>query len=95
MSGNMIRVKSRDGFEFDAYHVQATGPRKGGVIVVQEIFGLSDHIKEMTERLGAIRYGQDQGGVSLGMDRGRARDYSEDVASVVDEEVRERVGVVG
>ena len=56
MSGNMIRVKSRDGFEFDAYHVQATSPRKGGVIVVQEIFGLSDHIREMTERLGAAGY---------------------------------------
>lgn len=56
MSGSMIRVKSRDGFEFDAYHVDATGPRKGGVIVVQEIFGLSDHIKEMTERLGAAGY---------------------------------------
>ena len=54
--GNMIRVKSRDGFAFDAYHVAAHGPRKGGVIVVQEIFGLSDHIKEMAERFGAAGY---------------------------------------
>jgi carboxymethylenebutenolidase len=54
--GEMIRVKSRDGFEFDAYHVKAEGPRKGGVIVVQEIFGLSDHIKEMAERFGAAGY---------------------------------------
>lgn len=56
MTGSMIKVKSRDGFEFDAYHVKATGPRKGGVIVIQEIFGLSDHIKEMTERFGAAGY---------------------------------------
>jgi carboxymethylenebutenolidase len=56
MSGSMIRVKSRDCFAFDAYHVEATGPRKGGVIVVQEIFGLSDHIKEMTDRFGAAGY---------------------------------------
>ena len=56
MAGNMIRVKSRDGFAFDAYHVAAQGPRKGGVIVVQEIFGLSDHIKEMAERFGAAGY---------------------------------------
>ena len=54
--GDMIRVNSRDGFTFDAYHVKAQGPRKGGVIVVQEIFGLSDHIKEMAERLGAAGY---------------------------------------
>ena len=53
---DMIRVKSRDGFEFDAYHVKAEGPRKGGVIVIQEIFGLSDHVKEMTERFGAAGY---------------------------------------
>lgn len=55
-AGSMIRVKSRDGFEFDAYHVKAQGARKGGVIVVQEIFGLSDHIKEMAERFGAAGY---------------------------------------
>jgi carboxymethylenebutenolidase len=56
MAGAMIRVKSRDGFEFDAYRVPAQGPRKGGVIVVQEIFGLSDHIKEMAQRFGAAGY---------------------------------------
>ena len=55
-TGNMIRVKSRDSFEFDAYHVKAQGAHKGGVIVVQEIFGLSDHIKEMAERFGAAGY---------------------------------------
>ena len=55
-AGSMIRVTSRDGFEFDAYHVKAQGARKGGVIVVQEIFGLSDHIKEMAERFGAAGY---------------------------------------
>jgi carboxymethylenebutenolidase len=56
MAGSMIRVKSRDGFEFDAYQVKPAGPRKGGVIVIQEIFGLSDHIKEMAERFGAAGY---------------------------------------
>jgi len=54
--GEMIRAKSRDGFEFAAYHVEPTGPRKGGVIVIQEIFGISDHVKEMTERFGAAGY---------------------------------------
>lgn len=54
--GTLIQVTSRDGFEFDAWHVKPTGPRKGGVIVVQEIFGLSDHIKEMAERFGAAGY---------------------------------------
>lgn len=56
MSGSMIRIKSRDGFEFDAFHVSPKGPRKGGVIVIQEIFGLSSHIRHMVERLAAEGY---------------------------------------
>lgn len=56
MAGSMIRVKSRDGFELDAWHVPASGERKGGVIVIQEIFGLSDHVKEMAGRLAAAGY---------------------------------------
>ena len=52
----VIDLARRDGFAFDAYRVAATGPRKGGVIVIQEIFGLSDHIKEMAERFGAAGY---------------------------------------
>jgi carboxymethylenebutenolidase len=54
--GDMIRIKSRDGFELDAYHVKPAGARKGGVMVIQEIFGLSDHIREMTDRFGAEGY---------------------------------------
>jgi cell division protease FtsH len=42
----------------------------------------------MSERVGAIKLGQSQGEVFLGRDMGHQRDYSEEVASVVDEEVR-------
>jgi cell division protease FtsH len=42
----------------------------------------------MTERLGAIRYGQEQGEVFMGRDFGHTRDYSEDVAAAIDQEVR-------
>lgn len=42
----------------------------------------------MTERLGAIKYGQEQGEVFLGRDMGHTRDYSEEVAAAIDEEVR-------
>jgi cell division protease FtsH len=42
----------------------------------------------MTERLGAIRYGKEQGEVFLGRDMGHVRDYSEEVAAAIDEEVR-------
>ena len=42
----------------------------------------------MSERIGAIKLGQEQGEVFLGRDMGHQRDYSEDVAGIVDEEVR-------
>jgi cell division protease FtsH len=45
----------------------------------------------MSERVGAIRLGQPQGEVFLGRDMGHQRDYSEEVAGVVDEEVRRLV----
>jgi cell division protease FtsH len=44
----------------------------------------------MTERLGAIKYGQEHNEVFLGRDMGHVRDYSEEVAAAIDEEVRGR-----
>ncbi len=42
----------------------------------------------MTERLGAIKLGETQGEPFLGRDMGHARNYSEDVAAIVDEETK-------
>ncbi len=42
----------------------------------------------MSERVGAIKLGQESGEVFLGRDMGHGRDYSEELANVVDEEVR-------
>ena len=48
--GEMIKLKSKsDGFEFGAYHVQPKGARKGGLVVVQEIFGVTDGIKQIAD----------------------------------------------
>jgi cell division protease FtsH len=45
----------------------------------------------MSERVGAVHLGQDSGEVFLGRDVGRPRDYSEDVAAIVDIEVRKLI----
>ncbi len=42
----------------------------------------------MTERLGAIKFGSERGELFLGREIGHERDYSEQVAAVVDDEVR-------
>jgi cell division protease FtsH len=42
----------------------------------------------MSERLGAVKFGQESGEVFMGKDMGHGRDYSEEVAAQVDSEVR-------
>ncbi len=45
----------------------------------------------MTERLGAIKFGQDSSEPFLGREMGHQRDYSEEVAGLVDEEVKQLI----
>lgn len=52
----MTTIKGPDGFEFAAYHAQAVGPRQGGVIVIQEIFGIDRHVRADVERWAALGY---------------------------------------
>ena len=40
----MIKLKSADGFEFGTLHAEAKGPRRGGIIIIQEIFGIDEYI---------------------------------------------------
>ena len=42
----------------------------------------------MSEKLGAVKFGQESGEVFMGRDMGHGRDYSEEVAAQVDTEVR-------
>jgi cell division protease FtsH len=42
----------------------------------------------MTERLGAIKLGETEGEPFLGRDMGHTRNYSEDVAAIVDDETK-------
>jgi carboxymethylenebutenolidase len=56
--GEMIRIRSNaeDGFTFDAYHAAPAGERKGGVIVVQEIFGLDEHVRRDVDRWASLGF---------------------------------------
>jgi carboxymethylenebutenolidase len=45
-----IKLKSRfDGFEFPAYHFAPGNARRGGLVVIQEIFGANPHIRSVAE----------------------------------------------
>jgi len=48
--GETLRLKSPfDGFEFDAYRVRPGDARRGGLVLIQEIFGVTDHIRELCD----------------------------------------------
>src|SRR6202046_5725813 len=56
--GEMIKIRSDavDHFAFPAYHAAPTGERKGGVIVIQEIFGIDEHVKRDVDRWASLGY---------------------------------------
>jgi carboxymethylenebutenolidase len=56
--GETISITSvaADHFAFPAYHAAPTGERKGGVIVIQEIFGLDEHVKRDVDRWASLGY---------------------------------------
>src|SRR5262249_10430988 len=52
-----MQITSRhDSFVLDAHHVPATGTRKGGIVVIQEIFGITGHIKAICDRFAEAGY---------------------------------------
>ena len=52
--GSTITLTSSDGFQLSAYQAEPEGPARGGVVVVQEIFGVNDHIKDVADRVGGV-----------------------------------------
>ncbi len=54
--GETIKIAGADGVEFAAYHEAAMTPHKGGVIVIQEIFGIDRHVRADVERWARMGY---------------------------------------
>src|SRR6201747_904427 len=53
--GETIQLKAADGFSFSAYVAGPANATKG-VVVVQEIFGVNHHIRDMADRYAAAGY---------------------------------------
>ena len=52
----MTTVTSADGHEFAVYTAQPSAKTKGLVVVVQEIFGVNDHIRSVVDRYAELGY---------------------------------------
>ena len=82
--GETIQLKAADGFSFSAYVAGPANATKG-IVVVQEIFGVNHHIRDIADRFAALGYAvvapalfdRAQQGVELGYtqdDIGKGRD---------------------
>jgi len=52
----MTTLTAADGHSFEAWIEPADGPRKGGIVIVQEIFGVTDQLKGVARRYAALGY---------------------------------------
>jgi carboxymethylenebutenolidase len=88
--GETVRLTSGvDGFTFDAYRAPNDDARHGGLVLVQEIFGVTGHIRELCdgfaadgyETLAPAFYDRIEPGFAAGYDAdgvGKGRRYSEE-----------------
>jgi carboxymethylenebutenolidase len=52
-----VKLKSKaDGFEFEAYHAKPKDARRGGLVLIQEIFGVTPGIQRMADGFAEAGY---------------------------------------
>ena len=54
--GTKVTLTAADGFQLGAYRADPKGPPRGGVVVIQEIFGVNHHIRAVCDRLADAGY---------------------------------------
>ncbi|MEJ0028273.1 MAG: dienelactone hydrolase family protein [Rhizomicrobium sp.] len=54
--GKMEKMTMSDGAQIGVYRVQPEGARRGGLVLIQEIFGVTEHIMELCDGYAADGY---------------------------------------
>lgn len=52
----MKLLEATDGHKFDCWMQKEVGTRKGGIVILQEIFGVTDQLKGIAERYSKLGY---------------------------------------
>lgn len=55
--GQIIQLQAADGHVLDAYRADPPGGAKGGIVVVQEAFGVNEHIRAVCDDYASRGYG--------------------------------------
>lgn len=74
--GKIIEITAEDGHALSAYRADPEGPPKGGLVVVQEIFGVNGHIRGVCDRFAAAGYAAMAPAVFDRVQRGVELDYT-------------------
>jgi carboxymethylenebutenolidase len=54
--GKTLTLTASDGHKLSAYRAEPKGKARGGIVVIQEIFGVNDHIRAVTDGYAAEGY---------------------------------------
>lgn len=54
--GKTITLTAADGHQFSAYRAEPAGTPRGGIVVIQEIFGVNQHIRKVTDSFATAGY---------------------------------------
>jgi len=54
--GSWIELQAEDGHKLAAYKAEPSGKPRGGIVVIQEIFGVNSHIKSVADGYAADGY---------------------------------------
>ena len=54
--GEMVSLTAEDGHKFAGYRAAPKGAPKGGLVIIQEIFGVNGHIRNVTDSFAAEGY---------------------------------------
>jgi len=54
--GEKRTIEATDGTKIDAWQARPSGTPKAGIVVIQEIFGVNNHIRNVTDRFAADGY---------------------------------------
>lgn len=67
-----------DGFKLTAYRARPTDARRGGLLLIQEIFGITDHIRELADSFAEEGYETIAPAFYDRLEPGFAADYSQE-----------------
>src|SRR5262249_34309197 len=94
--GQMIDLTAEDGHRLSGYRATPSGTPRGGLVVVQELFGVTPHIQTVCDRFAADGYvalapaifDRVEPGITLGytaddIERGRSIRGKVDIADMV------------